>query len=301
MRQKLVACLCLLCLGVSARAEEAKSTTLVSQQRDEELVPILVTGSLGGTALEFLIDTGASHHGYGSHLRRFIKGDTRRFPPPQTHIRSCGPQKVSVQGVRDSAPLGSIILDLSDISDACMTHVDGVLGTPFLYDRTLVLDFEQHLIQLLDGPSDLRGETLALELDRFGRPNVQNVTLANQDVSFLIDTGSNAAITVTRDLYATLSKQDALSDESTGRSLTIDGFDEVRKARLDALQIGPYMLSDVPINESSSNKIGLAVLRQFHVAIDYTNARLTLAKNASFGEPIKVRKAVEQPKPASDQ
>lgn len=301
MRQTLLTFICLLGLSISANAEEAKSKAIVFHRLQENQPLILFPVKLDGTSHTFVLDTGAANHVFGSHLMPFIKGETRSYPHPRKQIRVCPPQNISVQGVHDSVSCESYILDLRDVSHGGRTPIDGILGIPFLHHRTLELDFEQQIVRVLDGPSGQHGETFPLKFDRLARPWVTDVNLAEQNPPFLIDTGMIDAIAVKADLFNNLHERNLLSDVQTVNTLGIEGLTDRRVGRLESVYVGPYRLSGVPVRESSTNKIGLAVLRHFHVTIDFANAKLKLAKNASFGERINMPQSVVLPKSSSPQ
>jgi len=123
--------------------------------------------------LHFLVDTGAGVSVIDQHVaeRRGLRGGQ--------HVTVAGVQAATTGfwPIRVSAKIGDVPLphnylaiDLTTLSRACATPVDGLLGADFFHGKVVQFDFRERVIRILtpDQGQKLQGESLALEIRSCG-------------------------------------------------------------------------------------------------------------------------------------
>ena len=201
-----------------------------------------------------------------------------------------------------SQPL-SLALPLGKMASRFGQDFDGILGSDFIKQFVLEIDYQARVIKLYDkdkfnysGP----GESIPITLNSAGHPiidaEVTPVGGAPLSGKFVLDVGSGGALTlytpfVTRNnlLGANLPTIKAIGVGGAGGEVS------ARIGRVSELRIGRFRISR-PITLFSEDKagafassalvgnIGQQIAGKFRLFLDYSHQRIILEPNASFNE-----------------
>lgn len=253
-----------------------------------DLTRIVVPVNFKGATRQFVLDTGASTHVFGSHLLPILDGDIQR-PGPDAAASSfsvCPPQNIQVQGLRDCRSVPAAVVDLSGFSKSEGQGIDGLLGMPFLCERVLELDFDRKRLRIVRGKAERKGERLEVLLDAHSLPRLTDVKVDGMPFVCILDTGMNSPISLNAKMFDLLRLAGSISDVSWGTSIGIDGSARLQMGRASTVSVGSFSFADVPILRASENKIGMDLLRRFHATIDFPRRELFLEKSGAFDAPF---------------
>lgn len=193
------------------------------------------------------------------------------------------------------------VIDMSDIQNAFrMPACDGTFGYEVLLQYLASVDFEKNQLTLTNG-QDLLRESKYTKIPfqlLFDKP-VIDAQIDGLHAKVLIDTGDRSALTVFKNFRDQHSKIAKVYDRSEER---VTGFGAggpvlAQLGYISSLEVAPGLsmkkvVSRAPTTLKGFNalkdmnaSIGNEVLRQFHVAFDYKNRYVYLAKNRRFGAP----------------
>lgn len=235
---------------------------------------LIVSVELNDHPCQAVVDTGASHHIFDRTLIPFL----RQFESSNSgaSIEVCRSQRVKAGLLRDTVGVGSGVADLSEISRAAKVPIDMLLGVPLLLGRTIRISPSRENFVITDRISKDEGG-ISIRLDESGRPCVP-ITIAGKTLIALIDTGSNADVTMESNAFEnmvrhseenhTLSTVSALSFQSKSQRRQIDACE---------VTLGSNIVRSASITESGMTKIGMGFLTCFDAEIDLHNMRLRLA------------------------
>ncbi len=113
-------------------------------------------------------------------------------------------------------------------------------------------------------------------LDETYRPFVKNVTVANEPLDFLIDTGTNGELSLSEELFDVLTHTGCITCIRGAESISVLGSQRRNYGHSDSVAIGGLRLSRVSVHDSDSNKIGMKLLRRFNFKLDFIRRQLTL-------------------------
>ncbi len=257
-------------------------------EKDSQLIEkdshlIFLPGTIGSVSGSFIFDTGASHHVLDRRheplLGKRISSEPANtsdvpitvdvFNAPNLHI---GPLAIN----RDT-PV--VVSELAHISAALGRDVDGILGAPFLRDRVITLDFDRGVMRVVhsaDATPGSWGVPLQLRVDSNGLPHLPEVTVGTETMSFLIDTGMTASISLATSEFERLASQGVITDLDTSHSETASGKVDARWGRIETIRLGPFEHHSVRVIEARLNTIGIAFLSRFQVTLDVTRRRMYL-------------------------
>lgn len=234
---------------------------------------LVIAGKVNETSIRGVVDTGASHHAYDRKLVPFL--DEFESNESNSSIEICGPQRMTIGSFGDVVKAGSAVVDLAPFSLRSEERIDAVIGMPFLIERAIhIYPSSQNFTIQETGTTG--GNGIRIQFDEFSRPCVP-ITLAGKEVIALIDTGSNAEITVSEGEFERMLNRLATSQNlSTVNTQNLEGSTQRRKIANCDITIGHMSVPDVAIVESKSTKIGMAFLNRFTTVIDLLNMRLQL-------------------------
>jgi hypothetical protein len=233
---------------------------------DQGLIWVEVKAAGDTRPLRFLFDSGAEVSVL--HL------DTARrlHLPLGTQVRVRGvqasrvgywPQKLSASMSGIQLPENFLVLDLTQLSVACQTTIDGLIGADFFKDRIVRIDFRAGLIQLLGrNEPDATSESLPMEL-RNGAMRVQATVNNMKPAWFRVDTGCASPV-------QWVTRQSSLQKSASKISIGLAEL-AVPQTRT-TIRLGSRTFRDVPtglhrkaIFEGESGLLGSGMLCLFEV------------------------------------
>jgi hypothetical protein len=211
---------------------------------------------------------------------------------------------ISLAGVEVfKQPIASIALDgLSQEG----RDVEGLIGTPFLMNFVVEVDYEQRMLTFHDPKSySLAKNPDAIPMEgRDGWPFIEaEVSINGSDTAtdkFMLDTGSNRIFHINRPFAEAHKILEVLpkANMAEGTGEGIGGRVKFIEARVHSIRIGKYTLKRPVVSISQDTEgigagptagvVGGDLLRRFTLILDYSSSRMLLKPNRSFAEPFEV-------------
>jgi len=244
-------------------------------------------------ALWFILDTGANScvldHRVADQLRLQPASEIQgtgagRGPVP---FRSYSKKDVTFKIAGKSVQCDHVLsVDLSNQPSIIGHRVDGILGSDFISQFVVEVDYERRQLSLYDpGLFRYRGQGQILPLTFARRlPYVEAaITVSGQPPTsrkLLVDSGSQDA--VDDDL---LLKSNGSLKKVTG-GVGLGQTYEVSLGRLALFEFGRFSFKDVPSVAPGVALIGSEILRRFHAYYDYQHERMILEPNRHLNDPF---------------
>jgi predicted aspartyl protease len=198
--------------------------------------------------------------------------------------------------------VGNIATEAFKLENAFLSIIDnfqvspcnnfvGIWGADTFDEKIMIIRMQDSTLAVLDSLPSLDGWTLVDAKYRYPHYFV-DVNIGGKKVKFLFDTGCTGGIVMNQSDYnKTFSNSNLLlSDERkfygnnfvTGTGVVADTSID---AELENLRIGDFRLSPVSITLSErihSKVIGLELMRQFNILLDFKQGRLYLQTNPNY-------------------
>jgi len=192
---------------------------------------------------------------------------------------------LEIGGFRASGRIPCHERDLTQISRALGSEIDGIVGHPVFHGVVIVYDFPAREVRVHDGRLDAADDGV-VPTSRGNRPFIGGL-VGDRKIDILIDTGATRGVTLT-DLeeYAFVSPL-----RPTGARVRIDGVHILHSGRLaDDLVMGAFTIATPVVHDSVSvNLLGQEAMRGFAVSVDKTNALARFEPSVATGaSPIEV-------------
>jgi len=287
------ACTLALILDEPPRATFIPPRETVLPTRWVQDMPLVQVVLEGAGPYEFLIDTGSSATilsqrvaeetgleplagvavAEGAHGDRVGSSDLRRVK--ELEIGPCRFREVAV-----------LVLDLEPLRKSFQVPFDGIVGYPLFMDTTWTIDYPEQQVRLgargLAAPDGV--EILPLP-PRSARPDLL-LQVGDVSHSFLIDSGSNDAISLRGDAERYRFREPPVFAEVTGSitgNLTLQRIGRL----LDPLQLGGHrIVSPLATIDAEGQRLGSRILKNFEVTFDPRRDRVRLRRPS--GAPILV-------------
>ena len=280
-------------LPVSSVVQTDKPITVPIAEHDGHYY---VTVHVGSGDYRFLIDTGAQSVVLDTHVA------AEQGLTPQGHLEVAGASRTGGMGLA-SLPVVTIggaavpvrvvtVLDLRGTTGSF--DADGVLGYPFFASAEVTIDPVAGTMTFAK-PGTLRaaGEALPIDVDR-QLAEVQG-KVNGVDGRFVVDTGNSTELLLFHPFLQTHPYLVPLDRRRFARDFGVGGSAPAVFAPIDELDIGSYRLFNRNGNLMLSTQgafadrfdagnIGMAVLRNFIVTFDFTNAKMYLQRSAAFDD-----------------
>ena len=154
---------------------------------------------------------------------------------------------------RDFAPFDVLAMDMATLSKAYGRPLDGVLGYSFLTDKTVLIDYPQSRLGILDKPADVGPQVASC----FKRWTVPLKSTADDTIPIIadfrfgratgpisLDTGSNGGITLYQSALELPGVKAALVEHGEVRATGARGNTKVKTYALNvAVGFGPFSLA----------------------------------------------------------
>ena len=273
---------------VSTNAEDNLTNVDFVQRFNPDGAVVCVQGVVNGTKAKMVLDTGTPFHIYGLELKTVLRGimeleDGVEETPTASY--TCDPQDIWL-GSFCNNDLRSLVTNLSALRIAINEKIDGVVGMPLLSQNVIQLDFEKGIVRIGKECSLSRKSIVSLHFDENDLPHV--VDLKADDIRFacLLDTGMSNAVSLSQKYFDAFQQLELISSVGSTRMIKIGQTRNVKTGVLGEIRIGGHRLTNVPVHLSDTNKIGVGLLRKFHVCIDMPNRELILLPNRNFAHPF---------------
>ena len=175
--------------------------------------------------------------------------------------------------------------DLSAIRKSVDVDISGILGMDFLRTKVLRIDPDAGYIEFPNCPTNASVQSERLVLLESGLPSVRLQVADAGFRSFIIDTGFNGSLTLETELFSKLLKAKKIALRSRGTMDEIGGEAKFRRGIISQVTLGPYVLSNLNVDETSHNSIGLLFLERFVTEIDFSNRKLFLTASQFMNLP----------------
>lgn len=279
--------------ATSAFGQEKRLTNAFPIDYSEEVVlRLIVRVTIGGIGYRFGVDTGASHTTFDYRLRRILReraGSLRYLTAGGGRNQKMFAAPPAFIGSRSLPPLDEVVVD--DLSTRFRsTHdnrIDGILGMDALRKLVFQIDFDRRRLVLLDGLPRDAGAPFELDAEA-AVPTLLGIIAHLGASRFIVDTGFQGELAVSRDHFAALTASGNLSPGGTRPITTAAGLRNARWGILTSqFSIGGYnhrdvTLLEVPHNDHRLNVVGLDYLSRYIVTFDFPNNMMYLRPGASF-------------------
>jgi hypothetical protein len=251
---------------------------------------------LDGAEHLFVLDSGASLHGFDSDFRpslgdpvatasRIIQNDgskiiVEKFNPPAATV---GRFSLGVE-----APIPCT--DFSTLREASGCNIKGILGMPFFAAHVIQLDFENNEIRILPGnaePQDEWGESISVFQTDSNRPIIfARGADSSIDEPFLLDSGYIGSIGFRSELYDYFAQQGAIANLNDINVALVNKVIKRSAGRLSSFEFVDYVHKDLnATRDGEMSRIGLHYFRRYLVTFDLGRDRIFLKPNSLFHRP----------------
>ncbi|HEU4344664.1 MAG TPA: retropepsin-like aspartic protease [Candidatus Binatia bacterium] len=254
------------------------------------LLPLRVNGS---STLWFILDTGANScvldHRVAGDLRLQEVGTSQgtgagRGPVPYRRYRK---EDVTFTVADTRFACEHVIsVDLANQPSIIGRRVDGILGSDFIAQFVVEVDYERALVQLHNAERFIyegSGDIIDLTFDR-RLPYVEaEITVVGQPPTrrkLLVDSGSQDAVDDDLLLKSTENLRKVTGGVGLGQTY------EVFFGRLAGFRLGRFNFKDVPSVAPGVALVGSEVLRRFRAYYDYRRNRMILEPNRHLNDPF---------------
>jgi hypothetical protein len=211
----------------------------------------------------------------------------------------------SLVGLKDFSQPLFLALPLDDLAKASGHEFAGILGTDFISEFVVEIDYLSKTITPHDKTTYQyrgKGQSFPVTFNAAGWPEIQaqlfDGTRPVIDGKFVLDIGSGGALILNRPFVETehfIGPDRHAIPWLEGQGL--GGGIDASVGRITGLKIGQFLVKN-PVtvfsraangpfaSTDSQGNIGAAILEKFKIILDYRNNRVILEPNARFHEPI---------------
>lgn len=293
---ELVAATWLACVPVAGAAQPASLPPAASVAVPVEIVgaTVLLPVRINGSApLWLLLDTGANSCVLDHALARRLglesirAGEATGAGTGTVPYLSYRPEDVAFEvGGTAFRCEHTISLDLAAVPGIVGHPVDGILGSDFIAQRTLQINYDAAVVRLHDPASfayEGGGEILPLEFERrlpYVRAEITVAGVPPEVSRLLVDSGSEDAVDDPLLLRSTAGLETVTGGVGLGEEY------QVSLGQLERFRLGRFEFTGVPSVAPGVALIGGEILRRFRVIADYARQRLILEPGAHLDDPF---------------
>ena len=211
----------------------------------------------------------------------------------------------SLVGLKDFSQPLFLALPLDDLAKTSGHEFAGILGTDFISEFVVEIDYLSKTITLHDKMTYQyhgAGQSFRVTFNSAGWPLIQATVIDRErspiEGKFVLDIGSGGALILNRPFVE--SEHFLRADRHTlpwleGQAL--GGGIDASVGRITGLQIGHFLIKNPEAvfsraadgafaSAESQGNIGALILEKFKIILDYKNNRVILEPNARFDDPI---------------
>jgi len=286
------------CMGlVRARNAGVKAVTVPITLHDGL---IFVASAVNGKPVTLMLDTGAGGNVLtpeAAHRLGLILGTDQR------HVEGTGGNAGTATAVHldwlsvataNTASQTAYLIPLPEV-----LQCDGLLGTPFLEQWVVTVDYTRSLLTLTPRPLfSPPADAKVLPLRMIANTPHIEATVGDSSGWFEADTGDNGSLT----LFKTFAAQNRLRGKYPSSQRTVTGkgaggltYGEL--LRLPEFAPGPFTFRTVPTvlsqqttgvhaDPNHAGNIGAEIWQRFTVTLDYGGGKMYLVPNAGYEQPF---------------
>ena len=283
----------LVSVNVSLGDEKVQSPAVATCDFDMK-VGMRVIARVGDApkSLYMCFDTGASHHVFDarhSDLLKAIAGETNLRTPTNTlKLPLYESATIFLDQFATLSKMPVLIMKLDTASEAAGWQLDGAFSpSQIIASNILEIDFDSERITIHSKESSSiyrEFESVPLEVDKVGIP-ITYPHFVQFVQPFLVDTGASG-VSMNADFFDQLVNASQITETGTVLASTADSTITRRRGILRSITLGKYELKNVVVIRSTSNYIGLDVLRRFTIAFDLPAGNLYLCPNKRYDQPV---------------
>lgn len=271
-----------------ADSEQREGITVI------KMTPLVVLrAEVNSKPINVIFDTGASPSILDARLKPFIQG---KLHTTNSGVSKCSAMNLKLGPWQSSLAQSMNIYELNRLDELLNVEIGGVVGSPFVFGRVVVLDFENRQFSLIDQSGIEYGTSGEIIFDQFYCPTIE-IEICGVPRRFLIDTGFNGAVNLDMDTWNECQQQGLISDHQSVQVVVHEQQLQTRNLEmgfLRKLDFFGHELKDVPVTARQPGKIGIEILRRFDVLLDLKEGRIGLRRNSFFSDPFP-RPAKKQP------
>lgn len=258
-------------------ASEQRLTPKSDSMSENE--PIRVQAVVEQVEGVFLVDTGAAISLVDANRKRYKNQDssiTLVTPNGNRSVRMLG-NKVAQIGIDRLSLLQFASCNLEGLSQVHGCEIKGILGFQLVSEFGLGYDSKEKYFHL--GMSSNRVFQRKYPLLVVGSKAATDSVRLYDDrvIECMIDTGYSGVLAVTTQRFDELIQNGFLHDVRMQNGQTINGTKTSRLARAKFVEAFGHRFENVPIGESTSNLVGLELLRRFSFFIDVANSEILIS------------------------
>ncbi len=270
----------------------------VVQKDFKEVIPITLKGDhviievkIKGQYLNFLLDTGAPNV-ISLEAANRLKLSTKKSSDvrdSEERVSKVGYLKLDTLSVGnlDFINTGVAITDLNKSESINCMRIDGILGANLMQKAVWAIDSKKEIVTVASSMEILGVSTKVTPVSfkpSFGRSPHIKVMCNGEEVSLLIDTGSDGLITMPASTFEKVSDENTSSmfgfgSKGSGLSGQLSE-DTVRHAIISNFSIGEHDLNRQMIKfYRESDRVGMEFLKNYIVVFDWFEKEMTLIPN----------------------
>jgi len=167
----------------------------------------------------------------------------------------------------------------------------GIIGLDYLQDFVIHMRESAGILQVTT-PDKREYESADWQplrfLNRVGHPVVSVPVSAATRIYFRIDTGFAGSLSLNRETIEELSMSEVMHFGGETEVIVAGGITRTKDCRVNTIELGGQLFRNVPGHVGQFNLIGLQLLSQFEVLIDFPNRRISLVPDPN-AKPLDFR------------
>lgn len=276
----------------AGRADDSTSRFPLSQFHGDVLtLPV----TIDGCQHLFVLDSGASLHGFDSNLKSHLGSS----PVAESLVQADG-SKVNAE--KFDAPAATVdhyslgveapvlCADLSRLSEATGRNIKGILGMPFFAAHIIQLDFDKGELRIISGDAEAQaewGQPIPVIYTQSNLPVIYGKIAGYTDEEpFVLDSGFNGSIGLRTELFDYLVQEGAITVPKDSDVSLVNKVVKSSSGRLSALEFAGHAQSNLNVlSGERMSRVGLAYMRRYLTTFDLGRGRIFLQPNSKFHQP----------------
>ncbi len=250
---------------------------------DAVLLPVTIEGK----SYSFLFDTGSTFTMFDKSLEPLlgnpiqIRQKTETAAEKSMSLSFFKPIDVMLGNLNLKTKHPFMTADLKFASKVLGRDFQGVIGMSFIHKYIWKLDFDQKTIKVLSSNSKITSDnydtSINIKAAYKGVP-VISIELMENSIPFLIDTGDTGSGRLTKGVIDLLIKKKLISDVALNEMVAGSRVYITRRVRVNHFNVGSLKYSNLLMQESLQNAIGMGLLKRHVSVLDFPNRRVYLRK-----------------------
>jgi len=274
---------CICCVHYGAIGEDLFYEQPIPARPIQMVVPVTIEGK----AHSFLLDTGANVYTINPHLRKELRTQLGTFP-----MRGLGrdgdievfatPRMLLGEWRLPEGRMG--IFDSTPFKAALGIDLSGIFGNEALKGVEMSVDFDRGRLKFISSDTYIaKGMNwVPLRLSAARLVPTISAKLANQDVEFSIDTGTNDCIGIAHERFAKLVSDGVIELDGSGMAVSRETATGKHRAATGRFTRGTFLgvnLEKMPVTDTGTVELlGMMFLINFNFILDIPAGRFYYQK-----------------------